>query len=280
MAAVRLIAFAAATMQAAFASATTTVIDHGQLKIWLMTDTIARVTFQPESDSTALPPKYYKAVPNPGDWPAVEYTESSEDDLHIIATSGMSISINTTSWRCAFTDLSTGVEVLREGPRSLEATEDSDPNHTPSFIVEQSWERRLDEHIYGGGEYQSGFLERSGAPLEIVQRNTEAALPYFMSTHGYGLLWDNPAKTWLNWPTEELPLTLYVPTDAEVAAGRGEGDGRGTAVVQHVAQFEATSAGRHFFTLHCGGINYGASIPATAQLFLTDVDADRHSGDE
>ena len=96
-------------------SSTTTCIDYGQLKLWLMTETIVRITYQPKGAGD-LPLKYYQAVPSPADWPAVAYTEESSsggDDLRVITTAGMSISVNTTSWLCAFTDLATGEEVLR-----------------------------------------------------------------------------------------------------------------------------------------------------------------------
>ena len=41
----------------------------------------------------------------------------------------------------------------------------------------------------------------------MVQFNTEAAVPFFSSTKGYGLLWDSNAWTKLNPPTGD-PLTF------------------------------------------------------------------------
>ena len=135
------------------ADARTTVLDYGQLKISLMTETIARVTFQAEDAD--LPPKYYAAVPDPSAWPAVAFTEEERgSDLVVISTAGMAISVNTSSLLCAFRDLATGEEVLREVSRGLHPTVDTDAARTATYEVEQSWERLENERIYGGGEYQ------------------------------------------------------------------------------------------------------------------------------
>ena len=46
--------------------------------------------------------------------------------------------------------------------------------------------------------------------MELVQFNTEAAVPFFASTRGYGLLWDNNAWSRLNPPTS-APLAFGSP---------------------------------------------------------------------
>ena len=79
-------------------------------------------------------------------------------------------------------------------------------------MVEQSWARAADgESLFGGGEYQNGLVGLRGAPIQLVQFNTEAAVPFFSSTKGYGLLWDSNAWTHLNPPTGQ-PLTFNYAT--------------------------------------------------------------------
>jgi len=51
---------------------------------------------------------------------------------------------------------------------------------------------------FGGGEFQNGFLDYSNVPIELVQFNTEAVVPFFVSNKGYGILWDNYAWSHLN----------------------------------------------------------------------------------
>ena len=49
------------------------------------------------------------------------------------------------------------------------------------------------EKIYGMGQYQQPYLNLKGCDLELAQRNSQASVPFYISSLGYGLLWNNPA---------------------------------------------------------------------------------------
>ncbi len=49
------------------------------------------------------------------------------------------------------------------------------------------------EKLYGMGQYQQPSLDLKGQDLELAQRNSQASVPFFLSSLGYGLLWNNPA---------------------------------------------------------------------------------------
>ena len=50
-----------------------------------------------------------------------------------------------------------------------------------------------DEKLYGMGQYQQPYLNLKGTDLELAQRNSQASVPFVLSSEGYGLLWNNPA---------------------------------------------------------------------------------------
>ena len=50
-----------------------------------------------------------------------------------------------------------------------------------------------DERIYGMGQYQQRYLNLKGTDLELAHRNSQASVPFAVSSLGYGLLWNNPA---------------------------------------------------------------------------------------
>ncbi|ADZ84377.1 glycoside hydrolase family 31 protein [Cellulosilyticum lentocellum] len=50
-----------------------------------------------------------------------------------------------------------------------------------------------DEKIFGMGQYQERQLNKKGALLELAHRNSQASVPFMISSRGYGLLWNNPA---------------------------------------------------------------------------------------
>jgi alpha-D-xyloside xylohydrolase len=53
----------------------------------------------------------------------------------------------------------------------------------------------LDRHekIYGMGQYQQPQLDLKGHDLELAHRNSQASVPFALSSLEYGFLWNNPA---------------------------------------------------------------------------------------
>ncbi len=49
------------------------------------------------------------------------------------------------------------------------------------------------EKIYGMGQYQQPYLDVKGCTLELAHRNSQASVPFALSSNGYGFLWNNPA---------------------------------------------------------------------------------------
>ncbi|KAK3303658.1 glycoside hydrolase family 31 protein [Chaetomium strumarium] len=49
------------------------------------------------------------------------------------------------------------------------------------------------EKLFGMGQYQQPFFDLKGADLELAHRNSQASVPFLLSSLGYGLLWNNPA---------------------------------------------------------------------------------------
>lgn len=48
------------------------------------------------------------------------------------------------------------------------------------------------ESIYGLGQHQHGLLDNKGCVIDLEQRNTEVCIPFYISSLGYGFLWNNP----------------------------------------------------------------------------------------
>lgn len=50
-----------------------------------------------------------------------------------------------------------------------------------------------DEKIYGMGQYQQPYLDLKGMDIEMAHRNSQASVPFALSSLGYGILWNNPS---------------------------------------------------------------------------------------
>ncbi|MBR6345750.1 MAG: family 31 glucosidase [Lachnospiraceae bacterium] len=64
---------------------------------------------------------------------------------------------------------------------------------TEDYELYARFEAFPDEKIFGMGQYQDGLLNKKGAILELAHRNSQASVPFFVSSRGYGFLWNNPA---------------------------------------------------------------------------------------
>lgn len=49
------------------------------------------------------------------------------------------------------------------------------------------------EKLYGMGQYQQPYVDLKGSDIELAQRNSQASVPFLVSSLGYGFLWNNPA---------------------------------------------------------------------------------------
>ncbi|WP_336921922.1 glycoside hydrolase family 31 protein [Aquipuribacter sp. SD81] len=95
---------------------------------------------------------------------------------------------------------------------------------------------RPDEKLYGMGQYQQHVLDLKGCTLELAHRNSQASVPFVLSSAGYGLLWHNPAvgratfarnrTEWEAGHTRQLDYWLTVgDTPAEITAAYSDATG-------------------------------------------------------
>lgn len=61
------------------------------------------------------------------------------------------------------------------------------------FRLKASFESNPEEKIYGMGQYQQEKMNLKGCNLELAHRNSQASVPFYISSLGYGFLWHNAA---------------------------------------------------------------------------------------
>jgi alpha-D-xyloside xylohydrolase len=61
------------------------------------------------------------------------------------------------------------------------------------YHLEATFASKPGERFYGLGQHQHGLLNQKGCVIRLQQTNTEAAIPFALSSRGYGFLWNNPA---------------------------------------------------------------------------------------
>ena len=95
-----------------------------------------------------------------------------------------------------------------------------------SFYLKASFQSNDKEKLYGMGQYQQERMNLKGCNLELAHRNSQASVPFYVSSLGYGFLWNNPSvgevhfgtntTEWEAWSTDQL--------DYWITAGERPGD--------------------------------------------------------
>jgi len=86
----------------------------------------------------------------------------------------------------------------------------------PAWTVSQSFHSPEDESLFGTGQFQDGYLNVRGLTRRLTQVNTQIALPFVLSSKGYGLLWNNYGLTDFN------PADNAVSLEPVLSDGRSE----------------------------------------------------------
>ena len=84
-------------------------------------------------------------------------------------------------------------ELAHGGALKLRARDFRPVLGTSSHRVVASFESDADERLVGMGLYEQAILDLKGSTLELAHRNSQASVPFVLSSAGYGMLWHNPA---------------------------------------------------------------------------------------
>ncbi|WP_149195269.1 TIM-barrel domain-containing protein [Luteimonas suaedae] len=182
------------------------------VRLQAVSDHIIRVSADPAGEFARTPS--LMRVEDEGPAPAFEVAEV--DGQLRLSTGKVTAEVSLQDGRVRFLDAD-GNELLAEraGGRSFEPLEVEGKQY---FSVRQRFESPADEAIYGTGQHQQGWMDLKGRDVELLQHNIDNAVPYLVSSRGYGLLWDNNAITRLGDPRGLQPL----PQSLKLYAADGE----------------------------------------------------------
>ena len=110
------------------------------------------------------------------------------------------------------------------------------------------FESNPNEKIFGMGQYQQPYLDLKGCDLELAQRNSQASVPFALSSLGYGFLWNNPAvgratfgkniTTWHARSTKKMDYWITAgDTPAEIEAAYSDATGKVPLMPEYATGF-------------------------------------------
>ena len=169
----------------------------GKLILKALDDNALRVKFQTKP-TQSLPEWIYVENDKKPQMKVNDYA-----NLIVVTLPQMSAKIDKTTARISFYDAD-GNLILNELSRSVEADSVQD---RATFNVTETFDSPADEHLYGLGQFQDGYLDVRQLPRRLTQVNTQISIPFVLSSKGYGLLWNNYGLTNFNIPADSVSLT-------------------------------------------------------------------------
>lgn len=162
----------------------------------------------------------------------VKWEIKDTEDLLTISTDALNVFINTDGV----------IEYQTKDNKSLvsETNEltfiqlDTSKTHTVSQAFKAS-----DEALYGLGQYQSGIMNWKNVPIRLQQYNQEIAIPFLVSTKGYGIYWHNYSLTDFNQPQNEIEFVSNKAVSVETNNKEVAVDGEKEDVAAHITATEA-----------------------------------------
>jgi alpha-D-xyloside xylohydrolase len=179
---------------------------NGIMQVEICSDRVVHVIASPTID---IPEPKTPVVISPCN--GSSYRISSTQNSVSIKTASLDIEVDKKSLAVRFLT-ETGQPILSEQSENGRIIKPINVDGAPMYEVRQDFLLSTDEALYGLGQHQEGFLNLRDIPLQLLQANTNIAIPFVISTKGYGVLWNNPA------------LTEFDPTDKKIELdAKGEG---------------------------------------------------------
>jgi len=131
--------------------------------------------------------------PTPNDLQLAKFFDFTyEPPTHItVSTPNGKVLVDLLGWSMSEQDAGEDILSMQKGKRSTDE---------PFYRVDATFASPADEHIYGLGQNQEGYLDHRDHAVNCwhsysAPGGESVCVPFMVSSRGYGLVWDNPSKT-------------------------------------------------------------------------------------
>jgi alpha-D-xyloside xylohydrolase len=178
----------------------------GWLKIQVCSDSIVRVRY-------AMTERFPAGGPDPvvvkAAWPATRWTQAESGDTIVLATGRLKLTIDRKDASIRYAAVE-GRSLVQEASRKLmPVTVNGEQTYRSEAFFNIYGSR---EGLYGLGQQQAGVWNHRGNVVDLSQDNSHIAVPFLVSSNGYGIFWHSAARSRMN-----NRFANYLYLSAEVA---------------------------------------------------------------
>jgi len=172
------------------------------LEVTVCTDSVVHVVATPEPAAPAAPRPWMLEARQ--SCPGAPFTFTQDAKAAGIKTAQLEVIVNIERGNLTFRTAN-GESLLNEGNSIPRTYEPAELNGDHTYRVTDRFSPSITEAIYGLGQHQSGMFNYRGATVELGQNNTDVAIPFLVSSKGYGLMWNTAALTYFD---NRFPLEM------------------------------------------------------------------------
>jgi len=175
----------------------------GTLRVQVCSDSIVRVTYLP----TPSFPSVKDYVVTKESCPQTPFSFASDDKEVVLSTGQLKITVARQDGAIHFSD-STGQRLFQDTERTMTPVEVNGEKTYHAELWSNLW--GSEEGFYGLGQHQAGVWNYMGESVDLSQDNTNISVPLFLSSNGYGVLWNNASRSRFN---NRFPHALYLSSE-------------------------------------------------------------------
>jgi alpha-D-xyloside xylohydrolase len=163
----------------------------GTLKLEVCSESIIHVLYSPTA-SFGKRPDY---VVTHTLWTTPAWTMQEDENEVALLTSRIKVVVTRKNGAITYRDLD-GKQLLQEADRKLTAAQ---VNGEATYRAESFVNiYGSSEALYGLGQHQAGVWNYRGESVDISQDNSNIAVPFLVSSNGYGIFWNNDSRSRFN----------------------------------------------------------------------------------
>src|SRR6266700_8399620 len=166
-------------------------LQKGVLRLQVCSDSIIRVRYSP----TESVPVHPDLVVIKNDWPATKWELQSSDESVVLSTGQIKAVISRKDSSITFQDAA-GKTLFQQTEVTMTPTVVNGEQTYHVELFSKLWGSY--ESFYGLGQHQGGVWNYRGEAVDISQDNTNIGIPFFLSSNGYGIFWNNASRSRFN----------------------------------------------------------------------------------
>jgi len=166
---------------------------QGQLRLIVCDEDIVRVVYG-ASDTSTIPARqgFLASTKHP---PGTRWTSQTTADTAVLILPRLTISVALHDGSITYCDR-TGQKLFTDHSRTLTPTVVNGEHAFRAELFSNLW--GSSEAFFGLGGHQAGVWNFRGESVDLSQDNTNISIPFFMSSNGYGLLWNSSSRSRFN----------------------------------------------------------------------------------